>query len=54
VVSLLDSRTFLKNYTKKVPVGRLANKDDIKGVVVWPKNLTIAFSFEFKSYVWVG
>lgn len=26
---------FLKNYTKKVPVGRLANNDDIKGVVVF-------------------
>ena len=25
---------FLKNYTKKVPVGRMANNDDIKGVVV--------------------
>ncbi|HBG26096.1 MAG: short-chain dehydrogenase [Planctomycetes bacterium GWF2_41_51] len=26
---------FLKNYTKKVPAGRLANNDDIKGVVVF-------------------
>ena len=26
---------FLKNYTKKVPLGRLANNDDIKGVVVF-------------------
>lgn len=26
---------FLKNYTKKVPVGRLANNDDIKGVIVF-------------------
>ncbi|OHB58894.1 MAG: short-chain dehydrogenase [Planctomycetes bacterium GWF2_42_9] len=26
---------FLNNYTKKVPVGRLANNDDIKGVVVF-------------------
>lgn len=26
---------FLGNYTKKVPVGRLANNDDIKGVVVF-------------------
>lgn len=26
---------FLKNYTKKVPVGRMANNDDIKGVVVF-------------------
>ena len=26
---------FLKNYTRKVPVGRLANNDDIKGVVVF-------------------
>jgi NAD(P)-dependent dehydrogenase (short-subunit alcohol dehydrogenase family) len=26
---------FLKNYTKKVPVGRLANNDDLKGVVVF-------------------
>jgi NAD(P)-dependent dehydrogenase (short-subunit alcohol dehydrogenase family) len=26
---------FLKNYTKKVPLGRLANDDDIKGVVVF-------------------
>ena len=26
---------FLANYTKKVPVGRLANNDDIKGVVVF-------------------
>jgi len=26
---------FLKNYTKKVPVGRMANNDDIKGTVVF-------------------
>jgi len=26
---------FLKNYIKKVPVGRMANDDDIKGVVVF-------------------
>ena len=26
---------FLENYTKKVPVGRMANDDDIKGVVVF-------------------
>ena len=26
---------FVENYTKKVPVGRLANNDDIKGVVVF-------------------
>lgn len=26
---------FLENYTKKVPVGRMANNDDIKGVVVF-------------------
>lgn len=26
---------FIENYTKKVPVGRLANNDDIKGVVVF-------------------
>ena len=26
---------FLKNYTKKVPVGRMANNDDIKGLVVF-------------------
>lgn len=25
---------FLENYTKKVPLGRMANKDDIKGLVV--------------------
>lgn len=26
---------FIENYTKKVPVGRMANNDDIKGVVVF-------------------
>ena len=26
---------FLKNYVPKVPVGRMANNDDIKGVVVF-------------------
>ncbi|MCK5457261.1 MAG: SDR family oxidoreductase, partial [Melioribacteraceae bacterium] len=25
---------FLKNYCKKVPVGRMANNDDIKGLAV--------------------
>lgn len=25
---------FLKNYTKKVPLGRMANQDDIKGLIV--------------------
>lgn len=25
---------FIENYTKKVPLGRMANKDDIKGVIV--------------------
>lgn len=25
---------FLENYTKKVPLGRMANKDDIKGLIV--------------------
>lgn len=28
-------KRFLENYTKKVPVGRMANDDDIKGVVVF-------------------
>lgn len=27
-------KRFLENYTKKVPVGRMANNDDIKGLVV--------------------
>jgi len=26
---------FVENYTKKVPLGRMANNDDIKGVVVF-------------------
>jgi len=30
-----QNEQFLKNYTKKVPLGRLANDDDIKGVVVF-------------------
>jgi NAD(P)-dependent dehydrogenase (short-subunit alcohol dehydrogenase family) len=30
-----QNEQFLKNYTKKVPAGRLANNDDIKGVVVF-------------------
>lgn len=29
------SERFVANYTKKVPVGRMANDDDIKGVVVF-------------------
>ena len=31
----IQPEVFLKNYTKKVPVGRMANNDDIKGVVVF-------------------
>jgi NAD(P)-dependent dehydrogenase (short-subunit alcohol dehydrogenase family) len=27
-------RQFLENYCKKVPLGRMANKDDIKGLIV--------------------
>jgi NAD(P)-dependent dehydrogenase (short-subunit alcohol dehydrogenase family) len=30
-----QAERFLQNYTKKVPVGRMANNDDIKGVVVF-------------------
>jgi NAD(P)-dependent dehydrogenase (short-subunit alcohol dehydrogenase family) len=30
-----QNEKFLENYTKKVPAGRLANNDDIKGVVVF-------------------
>jgi len=31
----IQPERFLQNYTKKVPVGRMANNDDIKGLVVF-------------------
>ena len=31
----IQPKAFLANYTKKVPVGRMANNDDIKGLVVF-------------------
>jgi len=29
-----QARQFVENYSKKVPVGRMANNDDIKGIAV--------------------
>ncbi len=34
-LSANQNEQFVKNYTKKVPLGRLANNNDIKGVVVF-------------------
>ena len=32
-----DPAPFIQNYSRKVPVGRMAHPDDIKGLAVWPR-----------------
>ena len=39
----IQPEAFLCNYTKKVPVGRMANTDDIKGVVVFLSSQASAY-----------